>query len=65
MLLALDEELNAEGISIVFAELKDPIRAKLERYELIGRLNPSHFYSTVHAAVDAYEDRRHETDGSA
>ena len=24
MLLALDEELNAEGISIVFAELKDP-----------------------------------------
>ncbi len=64
MLLALDEELNAEGISIVFAELKDPVRAKLERYELIGPLKPSHFYPTVHAAVDAYEQRLHETSGS-
>ena len=61
MLLALDEELNAKGISIVFAELKDPVRAKLERYELIGPLKPSHFYPTVHAAVDAYEQRLHET----
>ncbi len=61
MLLALDEELNAEGISIVFAELKDPVRAKLERYELIGPLKPSHFYPTVHAAVDAYEQRVHES----
>ena len=61
MLLALDEELNAKGISIVFAELKHPIRAKLERYELIGPLKPSHFYPTVHAAVDAYEQRLHET----
>ncbi len=60
MLLALDEELNAEGISIVFAELKDPIRAKLERYELIGPLKPSHFYPTVHAAVDAYQLRAHK-----
>ena len=61
MLLALDEELNAKGISIVFAELKDPVRAKLERYELVGPLKPSHFYPTVHAAVDAYEQRARET----
>ena len=30
----LDEHLNARGISLVFAELKDPVGAKIERYEL-------------------------------
>ena len=60
MLVALDHDLNAKGISIVFAELKDPVRAKLERYELIGPLNPDHFYPTIHAAFDAYEQRAHK-----
>jgi high affinity sulfate transporter 1 len=54
MLEALDEELNAAGISLVFAELKDPVRVKLERYELIGPLDPVHFFPTLDAAVDAY-----------
>ena len=27
-----DEDLNARGISLVFAELKDPVRRKIERY---------------------------------
>ncbi|HSX29079.1 MAG TPA: sulfate permease [Candidatus Saccharimonadales bacterium] len=57
MLLTLDEELNAKGISIVFAGLKDPVRSKLERYELIGPLNPHHFYPTVGAAADAYRQQ--------
>lgn len=56
MLLDLDKELNAEGIFLVFAELKDPVRAKLERYELIGALDPEHFFPTLDAAVDAYRD---------
>jgi MFS superfamily sulfate permease-like transporter len=54
MLLELDEELNAEGTSLVFAELKDPVRAKLERYELIGPLDPDHFFPTLDGAVDAF-----------
>jgi high affinity sulfate transporter 1 len=54
MLADLDEELNAAGISLVFAELKDPVRAKLERYELLGPLDPAHFFPTLDAAVDAY-----------
>ena len=54
MLADLDSELNAEGISLVFAELKDPVREKLERYELIGPLNPDHFLPTVDAAVEAF-----------
>jgi high affinity sulfate transporter 1 len=54
MLADLDEELNAGGTSLVFAELKDPVREKLERYELIGPLNPKHFLPTLDAAVEAF-----------
>ena len=57
MLADLDEELNAAGTSLVFAELKDPVRAKLERYELIGPLDPDHFFPTLDAAVDAFRRR--------
>ncbi len=42
------------GTRLVFAELKDPVRAKLERYELIGPLEPTHFFPTLDAAIDAY-----------
>jgi hypothetical protein len=38
----------------VFAELKDPVRAKLERYQLIGPLDPDHFFPTLEAAIDHY-----------
>ena len=55
MLAELDQELNANGTSLVFAELKDPVRAKLERYELIGPLDPAHFFPTLDAAIDAFE----------
>lgn len=54
MLADLDEELNAAGTSLVFAELKDPVRAKLERYELIGPLDPTHFFPTLDAALDSF-----------
>lgn len=57
MLTDVDEELNANGTSLVFAELKDPVRAKLERYELIGPLNPDHFFPTLDAALDAFRDQ--------
>ena len=54
MLADLDEELNATGTSLVFAELKDPVRAKLERYQLIGPLDPEHFFPTLDAALDQF-----------
>lgn len=53
----LDEELNAAGTSLVFAELKHPVRAKLERYELIGPLSPAHFFPTLDGAVDAFREQ--------
>jgi MFS superfamily sulfate permease-like transporter len=54
MLEDLDEELNAKGIFLVFAELKNPVREKLERYDLIGTLDPEHFFPTLDAAIDTF-----------
>ncbi|MGW1777974.1 SulP family inorganic anion transporter [Streptomyces sp. NPDC002143] len=50
----LDLELNAEHIHLVFAELKDPVRRKIERYELTRTIDPRHFFPTVEAAVVAF-----------
>ena len=55
MLADLDTELNADGTSLVFAELKHQVRAKLDRYELIGPLDPDHFFPTLDSALDAYQ----------
>jgi high affinity sulfate transporter 1 len=62
MLVELDEWLNARGISLVFAEMKDPVHAKITRYELTRTIDPSHFYPTIRAAVRAFTalDARHE-----
>jgi high affinity sulfate transporter 1 len=54
VLLELDVELNAQGISLVFAEVKHRVRAKIERYELTSEIDPRHFYRTVDAAIAAY-----------
>ena len=53
----LDEALNAQGINLVFAELKDPVRRKIERYGLARKIEPRHFFPTVEAAVTAFRAR--------
>ncbi|MEW2417060.1 sulfate permease [Streptomyces sp. NPDC046866] len=53
----LDETLNADRVHLVFAELKDPVRRKIERYELTRTIDPRHFFPTVEAAVEAYRRR--------
>ncbi|MER6570759.1 SulP family inorganic anion transporter [Streptomyces sp. NPDC001093] len=53
----LDETLNAEHVHLVFAELKDPVRRKIEAYELTRTVDPSHFFSTLEAAVSAFRLR--------
>ncbi|MFE5490179.1 SulP family inorganic anion transporter [Streptomyces virginiae] len=50
----LDEALNADHVHLVFAELKDPVRRKIERYELTRTIDPAHFFPTVESAVAAY-----------
>jgi high affinity sulfate transporter 1 len=52
----LDEALNARGISLVFAELKDPVRHKIERYGLTRTIDPHHFFPTIGAAISAFRD---------
>ncbi len=54
MLEELDERLNSRGISLVFAEMKDPVHHKITRYELTRTIDPAHFYPTIKAAVDAF-----------
>ncbi len=54
MLEQLDEELNGRGISLVFAELKDPVRERIQRYELTRTIDPGHFFPTIESAVDAF-----------
>ena len=54
LLTDLDEELNARGISLVFAELKDPVRRKIERYGLTRTIDPRHFFPTIGAAIAAF-----------
>jgi len=43
MLEELDETLNARGISLVFADFKDPVRRKIERYGLTRAIDPRRF----------------------
>jgi len=57
MLHGLDEALNAKGITLAFAEMKDPVRRKIERYELTRTIDPTHFYPTLEAAIDAFRQR--------
>src|SRR5829696_4506644 len=57
MLEDLDEALNAKGISLVFADMKDPVREKIERYELTRTIDPAHFFPTVGSAVAAFQEQ--------
>ena len=54
MLTELVRALNASGIELRFAELKDPVKDKLRRFELLDRFGAEHFYPTLGAAIDAY-----------
>ena len=61
MLAELDSWLNARDVSLVFAEVKDPVRAKIVRYELDRTIDPAHFFPTIDEAVDAYMRETGET----
>ncbi len=51
---SLHEELATAGITLAFAELKDPVRAKLRRYGALEGLPDERFFPTVGTAVSAY-----------
>ena len=57
MLEELDEAINSKGISLVFAEMKDPVRHKIERYKLTRTIDPGHFFPTLDAAITAFRQQ--------
>ena len=50
----LYQTLSESQIEIHFAEMKDPVKDKLKRYEILNRMGTGIFHPTVGAAVDAY-----------
>ncbi len=54
MLAELIASLDEAGVSIRFAELKDPTKDRLKRYGLFERLGAHAFFPTVGTAVDGY-----------
>ncbi len=59
MLIDLDEELNASGIHLIFAELKDPVKDKIINYGLLETIDSRHFYPTLETAVAAFHQEVH------
>lgn len=54
MLRELGQTLSERSIELHFAEMKDPVRDKLKRFELMETIGHESFHPTVGAAVDAY-----------
>jgi len=54
MLAELEHGLTESGVELRFAEMKDPVKDKLKRFELFDRFGAANFYPTIGSAVDAY-----------
>jgi len=54
VLAELEQVLRRAGIELRFAEMKDPVKDKLKRFELLDRFGAVNFHPTLGAAVDAY-----------
>ena len=50
----LDDDLQAAGIDLCFAEMKDPVKDKLKRFGLFTRFGEQNFFATLGEAVNAY-----------
>jgi MFS superfamily sulfate permease-like transporter len=53
MLEQLDNELNAAGIHLAFAEMRDNLQDLALRYGLMETLDSDHFYPTLESALEA------------
>ena len=54
MLEELHGELSRLGIELAFAELKDPVKDRLDRYGLIDRIGRDRFHATIGVAVHTF-----------
>jgi high affinity sulfate transporter 1 len=62
MLLELVRVLHERGITLHFAEMKDPVRDKLKRFELMELVGAERFHPTINSAVDYHLGK---TEGAA
>jgi len=51
----LVEDLEADGVKLVFAEMKDPVRHRIDAYELDRTIPDHHFFPTIKQAVNAFQ----------
>jgi high affinity sulfate transporter 1 len=56
MLEQLDQELNARGVHLAFAELRTRLQELLHRYELFDQIDRQHVYVSLEAALTAIHD---------
>jgi high affinity sulfate transporter 1 len=54
MIAELNEALQAKGVELCFAELKDPVKDKLRRFGLLPQLGEDCFFPTLGVAVSTY-----------
>jgi anti-anti-sigma regulatory factor len=58
VLCDLHDTLEADGIELCFAEMKDPVKDKLIRFGLMTRFGERTFFATIGEAVSAYLESR-------
>jgi len=61
----LDEKLQAAGVEMCFAEMKDPVKDKLKRFGLFSRFGDRRFFATIRAASpgSSVTQKRSRSDG--
>jgi len=57
MIAELDADLDARGAELTFAEMKDPVKDRLDRYGLKKKIGHEFFFPTIGVAVKAYLKR--------
>ena len=58
LLADLDEELNADGVHLAFAGLKDPVKDTMVRYGLLETIDHTRFFPTLDVAVESFGHNR-------
>jgi high affinity sulfate transporter 1 len=54
ILLEMNDRLEAEGVDLVFAEMKDPVKDQMKQFGLFKKVGEAHFFPTIGQAVSSY-----------
>jgi sulfate permease, SulP family len=57
MLAGLKDELRAEGVGLLLADVRDPVRDFLKRSKIEQIIGEEHFYTSIHEAVEAFQNQ--------